>query len=73
MRPRLPDARFVSRWRMTLTFDPASAERALQLKPYIFFDMAINMPCGPAAQTVPSRITFAKMAGLPPNLRFSAR
>lgn len=97
----LPDADSVSRWRMTLTFDPASAERALQLKPDLFFDMvrsqcladgsfttvlplwgdivltpndsdylASNMACAPVAQTVPSRITFAKMAGLPLTFAF---
>ena len=35
----LPDANSVSRWRMTLTFDAASAGRALLLKPDLFFDM----------------------------------
>jgi len=41
-----------------------------QLKPYIFFDMASNMAYGPVAQTVPSRITYAKMAGLPLTFAF---
>ncbi len=97
----LPDPDSVSRWRMTLTFDPASAARALQLKPDLFFDMvrsqcladgsfttvmplwgdivltpndpdylAGNMACAPIAQTVPSRITFAKTAELPLTFAF---
>jgi hypothetical protein len=32
--------------------------------------MASNMACGPVAQTVPSRITYAKMAGLPLTFAF---
>src|ERR1700722_763662 len=35
----LADANSVSRWRMKLTFDSASAEVALRLKPDLFFDM----------------------------------